>query len=123
MLQIGDKVRPSKKCRTLYGDPELMTIIDATRSVPTAYICDTYPDIFFEEYELERINELITAQEALDELEDAETYTREEVYQVAWYVLQKTRTIIAKQKDWSVLFSEEQIKYIINSEIDTVKIF
>ena len=85
---------------------------------------------------------LVSAEEALKELdansdytevakrladfygiEYVNLYTREEVYQVAWYVFQKARTIIAKQRDWSLLFTEEQIKQIINSEIETVKLF
>lgn len=62
--------------------------------------------------------ELITAEECLEELENLEkTYTREEVYLVAQRSVHAViNNILTDNKD-------KTIKEIINSEIDTVKLF
>ena len=115
MFQVGDKVRPSKNCRAITGDPEVMTITQVFEC-PPKYRTNTFT-INFEEYELERVHELITAQEVLDKLEDMETYTREEVYLVA------NRSVHAVINNLLTDNRTRTVHEIINSEIDTVKIF
>lgn len=114
MFQIGDKVRPSKNCRGLIGDPEVMTITKVLESNPPKYRTSVYT-INFEEYELERVHELLTAKEALGELE--ETFTREEVYLVAQRsVHQVINNLLTDNKTMTM-------DQVINSQIDTVKLF
>lgn len=112
-MNIGDKVRPSKQCRNLYGDPDILTIVEIRESIHSKYLTDIYPDIWFEKYELEKIYEVTTAQEVLKELDDMETYTREEVYEVARRCMRTADSSL----------NDEWVAIYINSEIDTVKIF
>lgn len=112
MFQIGDKVRPSKNCRAIMGDPEVMTITEVFEC-PPKYRTSAYT-INFEEYELERVHELLTAQEVLNELE---TFTREEVYLVASRsVHQVINNLLTDNKTMTM-------DQVINSQIDTVKLF
>lgn len=112
MFQVGDKVRPSKNCRAIIGDPEAMTITQVFEC-PPKYRTSAYT-INFEEYELEKVHELLTAQEVLDELE---TYTREEVYLVAQRsVHQVINNLLTDNKSMTM-------DQVINSQIDTVKLF
>ena len=113
MFQIGDKVRLSKNCRGIMGDPEVMTITQVFEC-PPKYRTNTFT-INFEEYELELVHELLTAQEALNELE--ETFTREEVYLVAQRsVHQVINNLLTDNKTMTM-------DQVINSQIDTVKLF
>lgn len=103
MFQVGDKVRPSKNCRAIIGDPEIMTITEVLESNPPKYRTNTFT-INFEEYELELVHEL-------------ETYTREEVYLVASRsVHQVINNLLTDNKTMTM-------DQVINSQIDTVKLF
>lgn len=48
LFQVGDKVKPSKSCRKLYGDPDVLTI---TQIKEGKYLTNIY-SIWFEEHEL-----------------------------------------------------------------------
>lgn len=49
LFKIGERVAPSKSCRSLYGDPIAFTI---TQIKDGEYLTDMYPSIWFEEHEL-----------------------------------------------------------------------
>ena len=57
-MKVGDKVKPSKDCRRLYGDPEVMTITDRNYA---QYKVNLY-SIWFNENELELIKTESTMQ-------------------------------------------------------------
>lgn len=57
-MKVGDKVKPSKNCRPLYGDPEVMIITDRNYS---QYKVNLY-SIWFNENELELIKTESTMQ-------------------------------------------------------------
>ena len=50
-MKVGDKVKPSKACRPLYGDPEVMIITDRNYA---QYKVNLY-SFWFNENELELI--------------------------------------------------------------------
>lgn len=50
-IVVGSRVKPSKTCRQLYGDPDIMTIIAIENG---KYLTNTY-SILFDEYELELV--------------------------------------------------------------------
>lgn len=48
-MKIGQKVKPSKLCRPLTGDPSYMVITDIDTGM---YLTNTYPKIWFGDHEL-----------------------------------------------------------------------
>lgn len=100
-FQIGDKVKPSSVCRPLYGDPDVLTVVDIDAGM---YLTDIYPTIWLNEIELTAVQK-------------KETYTREEVYLVA------QRSVHAVINNLLTDNRTRTVDEVINSEIDTVKLF
>lgn len=118
-MNIGDKVKPSETCRPLYGDPNYLII----KEIKDGKYLTEQGSTWFDSHELipytrkHKTYELLTAQEALNELEDMKTYTREEVYLIA------ERSVRAAINNILSENNSKPISEIINSEIDTVKLF
>lgn len=98
-MNIGDKVKLSKTCRPIYGDPDYLIIKEIKDG---KYLTKTY-SFWFEEHEL------------VPYKRDG-MYTREEIYLVA------QRSVHAAINNILSKNNPKPISEIINSEIDTVKL-
>lgn len=111
MFQIGDKVRPTI---SIYGDPEVMTITEIGESFPESYKTDLYSR-WFKGNELELVVEVLTAEQALAELNEVEeTYTREEVKQYAFWAVQYATRL--EEENPGKLIHKSQIDEYLDTE-------
>lgn len=134
-MEVGDKVKPSKNCRPLYGDPEVMTITDRNYAQYKVNLHSTW----FNENELELIEDKDTLQqpyysgegnhsvkeleslcrqftEYIHQLNVKETYTREELKQYAFFAVQYS--VKLEIKNPNKLIHKSQIDNYLDSELD-----